>query len=294
MSISEFRGKRAIALKREKHASKKPRVRVIPINARRKRGNPRPLFAAWDEIEAMVCGARGIVVMTDFDGTLAGIRKHPEQVRLGKRVRRALEKIIERGALVGIVSGRSLPDVRSRVGIDGICYVGCHGYSLQATQGHSVTLMNRAEEARLPRICRALEVSLHGLPGIRIEAKEAGIAIHYRNAERSVARRAHAAIRSILAHNRRLHLLTGKKVWEILPGPGVNKWTAIQFLLALENRRNSLLCYVGDDAPDEHVFARMRGISIVVGKRKHTAARFFVESTADVRRFLEELARAIV
>ena len=284
---------RVIAIARKRGSAPERSGRVIPINAPRKRGNPRPLFAAWDEIEALVSGASSIVVMTDFDGTLAGIRPQPEQVRLGVRARRALEQLVERNVLVGIVSGRSLPDVRGRVGLDGICYVGCHGYSLQATRGLPVTLMSRADEARLPRIWRDLEVRLAGLRGVRIEAKEAGVSIHYRNAERSHARRALAIVRDVLRHNRRLQLLSGKKVWEILPRPGVNKWTAIQSLLALENRRNALLCYVGDDAPDEHVFARMRGISVAVGKRRRTAARFFVESTSDVRRFLEELTRSI-
>lgn len=296
MSGSHSGGGRVITIPPRKGTPAKVRHRgVISINARPKRGNPRPLFAAWDEIEAIVAESRrGIAVMLDFDGTLAGIRNQPEQVRLGARMRRALQKIIERGALLGIVSGRSLPDVRSRVGIDGICYVGCHGYSMQASQGKPVTLMSRAEEALLPRISRALHVGLHGLRGIRIESKEAGIAIHYRNAERRNARRALAAIRDILGRNRRLNLISGKKVWEILPGPGMDKWTAIQHLLALENRRDSLLCYVGDDVPDEYVFARMRGISVAVGRRRRTSARFFVKTPSDVARFLEELATAIV
>jgi len=295
MSGSRFGRGGVIAIRGQKLKTKKGRRRVISINARRKRGDPRPLFAAWDEIEAIIAGSsRGIAVMLDFDGTLAGIRKHPEQVRLAPRTRRALKRIVEHGALLGIVSGRSLPDVRSRVGIEGICYVGCHGYSMQASQGHPVTLMSRGEEALLPRIARALRIRLRGFRGIRIETKEAGITIHYRNAKRHVARRAHAVVRDILSRNRRLHLISGKKVWEILPGPGVDKWTAIQHLLAIENRRDSLLCFVGDDIPDEHVFARMRGISVAVGKRRHTAARFYVESTSDVTRFLEEFGKAII
>lgn len=294
MSTSNLGRGNVVELSRKKAVAGRSGRRVVPINARRKFGNPRPLFAAWDEIEAAVSEATSLAVMSDFDGTLSPIRPHPEQVRLGARVRAALAQLVTKDVLVGIVSGRSLPDVRKRVGLDGICYVGCHGYSFQATHGHPVTLMNRAEEALLPSVGRALKQRLKNLHGIRVEAKEAGLAIHYRNATRRDANRARAAIQDAVKRNRRLHLITGKKVWEILPGPGVDKWTAIRLLLALEDRAKSLLVYIGDDVPDEHVFARMRGISVAVGKRRHTAARFYVETTADVRRFLEELAKAKV
>ncbi|MGC1685946.1 MAG: trehalose-phosphatase [Candidatus Acidiferrales bacterium] len=283
-----------VELSRKKAIADHSRRRVVPINARRKFGNPRPLFAAWDEIEAALCEATSLVVMSDFDGTLTPIRSQPELVRLSAHVRVALAQLVAKDVLVGVVSGRSLPDVRKRVGLDRICYVGCHGYSFQTTNGHPVTLMNRAEEALLPSISRTLRLRLKDLRGIRVETKEAGISIHYRNATRRDAKRARTAIQETIRRNRRLHLITGKKVWEILPGPGVDKWTAIRMLLALEDRAKSLLVYIGDDVPDEYVFARMRGISVAVGKRRHTAARFYVETTADVRRFLEELARARV
>ena len=260
-----------VELSRKKALAGPSARRVVPINARRKFGSPRPLFAAWDEIEAALCEATSLVVMSDFDGTLAAIRSQPEQVRLSAHVRATLAQLVAKDVLVGIVSGRSLPDVRKRVGLDGVCYVGCHGYSFQTTGGRPVTLR-----------------------GIRVETKEAGIAIHYRNATRRDAKRARTVIQETVKKNRRLHLITGKKVWEILPGPGVDKWTAIRLLLALEDRAKSLLVYIGDDVPDEYVFARMRGISVAVGKRRHTAARFYVETTADVRRFLDELTKAKV
>ena len=162
---------------------------------------------------------------------------------------------------------------------------------MKAARGHAVTLMSRAEETLLEDVRKTLTLKFQGIRGIRLEPKEAGIAVHYRDASRREIEIARAAVKGMLAANRRLHLLVGKKVWEILPGPGVDKWTAMRFLLALENHADSLLIYVGDDATDEYVFSRMRGISIVVGKRRRTAAKFFVEPPSDVRRLLEELVR---
>jgi trehalose-phosphatase len=263
--------------------------KIVPISQAPKQSIPRPALAHWDEISRELERHGPLAVLSDFDGTLAPIRRRPESVRMNERVRNVLADLAKRGDLVGIVSGRSLADIRKRVGLGGICYVGCHGYSMEDSRGRVVTIVTPSEKALLARVKRFLAPKLRPLHGVRIESKEAGIAIHYRDATRAASKKAKWVVDAALRQDRRLHLLRGKKVWEFLPGPGIDKWTAIRFLLALENRAESLLVYIGDDLTDEHVFARLRGVSIVVGKRRRTAARFFVRNPADVRRVLEKL-----
>ena len=88
-------------------------------------------------------------------------------------------------------------------------------------------------------------------------------------------------------------LLHGKRVWEFLPagrGRAVNKWTGIELILrrcGFSRRDHAAVVYLGDDATDEHVFRNLRGITVAVGKRKRTAARYYLRSTAEVRRFLQ-------
>lgn len=82
----------------------------------------------------------------------------------------------------------------------------------------------------------------------------------------------------------------------MLPDSRVNKWTAIQIILRLERCVREDCCvvfYLGDDATDERVFANMKGISVAVGKHRHTAASYFLESPAEVRNFLERFSEAV-
>jgi alpha,alpha-trehalase len=257
---------------------------------------PRPLSAGRAEIATAIAQAPGLAVLSDFDGTLARIQRDPARVELSPATRAALESLTQRGALVGVISGRGLADIRARVGLRGIGYSGCHGYLLEDSRGHVLTLATREEQARLAAATRTLTPRLRRVRGIRLEKKEIGLAVHYRGASQASIRRAHALLEVALA-NPGLRLLPGSKVWELLPGGGVDKLTAIRLLLVLEQHLNSLVIYIGDDVTDERVFAQVRGprrdcrtwITIAVGKTTDTTADYFVESPADVRRFLGEI-----
>jgi len=93
-----------------------------------------------------------------------------------------------------------------------------------------------------------------------------------------------------------VHLLPGKQVWELMPSTHAGKWQAIQWILRRQRAgwsRRMLLFYFGDDVTDERVFRTIGSISAVAGKRRRTAARYYLRSTAEVRRFLESLNQAL-
>jgi alpha,alpha-trehalase len=251
---------------------------------------PRPLFDAWEEVAPAIAATPHLAVLSDFDGVLADIRRQPEDVEMRTPMRDALLRLKEQGNMVGVVSGRRLADVRKHVNLPGICYGGCHGYMMQDSRGRQVSLVDREETALLNRVKHHLGPKLHQLKGINLEVKEAGLTVHYRAASPVAAQEAFVLVQEAVAMDERLQLLGGKKVWEILPGSRVDKWTAIRVLMALEDRSEALVIYIGDDATDERVFARMRGISVVVGKTTDTAAEYFVQSPSDVRQFLERIA----
>ncbi len=292
MSILETQHGKVVELSNAKSRDRSRRHKIVSIAAAPQFGSPRNLFSAWDEIADDIREARSVAVLSDFDGSLVKIQRHPGSVRLGKPTRDALADLVRHDILVGIVSGRSLADVRKRVGLPGICYVGCQGYSIQDARGHRITLANRDERRLLAHATGQLKEKLAGLDGVRLEVKEATLAVHYREASRAIAARTKFIVTETIAENRGLRLSGGKKVWEIFPGSGVDKWTAIRFLLSREGHMESLLIYAGDDVGDEPVFARMSGISILVGRRRATAARYSLESPVELRRFLERVAEA--
>jgi trehalose-phosphatase len=289
MTILETHPGKVLELPKGKGRGRAQRHKIVSISKAAQFGSPRNLFSIWDEIADDIRDARSVAVLSDFDGSLVKIQRHPGAVRMAKRTRDVLAELVRRDFLVAIVSGRSLNDVKKRVGLPGVCYVGCQGYSIQDARGHRITLANRDERRLLGLAIKQLREKLSGLEGVRLEVKEATLAVHYREASRAVAARTKAIVAETIAANRGLRLSGGKKVWEIFPGSGVDKWTAIRFLLSREGHMESLLIYAGDDVGDEPVFARMSGISILVGRRRATAARYSLESPVELRRFFERI-----
>jgi trehalose-phosphatase len=66
----------------------------------------------------------------------------------------------------------------------------------------------------------------------------------------------------------------------------VDKAAAIRFILN-QRRTKPAVIFLGDDVTDESVFRRVRGVTVLVGKRRPTAARYWLRSPEEVREFLE-------
>ena len=84
-------------------------------------------------IETRVAGASSLVFYLDFDGTLAPIVAEPELACMAPETRATLEELSKQeGILVCVVSGRSLADIKSRVGLPGLVYSGNHGLEIES------------------------------------------------------------------------------------------------------------------------------------------------------------------
>jgi len=190
-----------------------------------------------------------------------------------------------RRIILGIVSGRRRAELLKYVNEPRAKYLGLHGWEQRERSflpGKAQSLLLRAQ--------RMLTQPLGKLPGIRIEDKEFSFAVHYRGAPPDVVRRARTIIRDILIPlEPDLRLLEGKKIWEVLPREVEGKGAAVcGALKALP--RSSLPIYVGDDITDESAFAVLpRGITVRVGRARHTKARYKLRNPDEVRDFLERL-----
>ncbi len=216
------------------------------------------------------------VVFLDYDGTLTPIVARPEDARLSPRARAALVQAARNPALdVVIVSGRSLDDVRKRVGIPGITYVGDHGFQID---GPGVSLRHEGLDhyrAAMDSAARRLEAL--DVQGAHVERKTATVSYHVRqvNAEErpDVERRAEQILR-------RLHLRVthGKMVIEGRPPLDWHKGQAVLYVLMQRHGADwpsrTRALYIGDDVTDEDAFLSLRGIgrSIHVSPNVTTAA----------------------
>jgi trehalose 6-phosphate phosphatase len=228
-----------------------------------------------------------ILLLLDFDGTLAPLRDRPEDVQLGNATRQVLRRLgSHRRITVIVISGRRRADLRKRIGIRGIKYFGLHGWEDRegmSLLGHSQWLLLSA------RLWLAQSLRL---PGIRMENKKMSLAMHFRKAPAVAARDLRNRIQEMVEvlGPEGLHVIEGSKVLEVMPPEIRGKGAAVQDIANCFPRA-ALPIYVGDDASDESAFAALpTGITIRVGRARGSAARYTLRDTNEVRAFLERLA----
>lgn len=241
-----------------------------------------------------------LVVLLDFDGTLAPLVPHPSSAAIPPVTRDALERL---GACadvsVAMVSGRALADVQERAALPGIVYAGNHGLEIEG-EGLRWTHPD-ARSARPLLDAVALEVApvVAATDGAWIEDKGLTLTIHYRLAEPVRFPRLREAVAAAVSTRAGVRMTEGSKVLEIRPEIGWDKGRAALFLL--EQMRPPVgapVLYLGDDATDEDAFRALRGWRTeaegIVVSHDHeatgTAARSFVRSVEEVGALLAALA----
>jgi len=249
-------------------------------------------FDAWGEIVARLRKAPGRALFLDFDGTLVKTQRSPRVVRSSKRVNRILESLLRNAnvSALAIVSGRRVSDLRRLLPVRGLRYAGLHGGE---RDGAPVKLRDASRRA-LASARDELQEETKALRGIWVEDKQFSFCVHYRSADDATAAMAGRVLKRVLAPWRKtLHVLSGKKIWEVLPPEIPGKFAAVQAALAKMPPRTAAI-YIGDDETDEGVFAVLKNqATIRVGSASGTRARYFLPAPPDVLRFLSRLDREL-
>ena len=241
-------------------------------------------------------------VFYDFDGTLSEIVEDPDSARLVDGAAEALISL-SAGCPVAILSGRDLADVRERIGLPGIWYAGSHGFELTGPDG--AHHQNPEAAASIPVLAQAaaeLADQVGHIPGVVVEHKRFGVAVHYRNAARDRVGEVAAAVRTV-GQRTPLRVTTGREVIELRPNIDWDKGKTLRWVLDYirdnEGAGPLLPIYLGDDITDEDAFDAVDddGIAILVrhsddGDRA-TAARYALDDPDRVREFTERLARRL-
>lgn len=211
-----------------------------------------------------------LLVLSDFDGTLAEGSRDPAATRIVPLARVALRRLagiaLDRAdrLAVAVLTGRTVADVAARVRVGGILYLGDHGLQTGRFPRYgraerlSVTLQPGHEAALEPAEQLATRVpEILGRPSwLFVERKGPSVAFHVRQADDRVAARAavEAAIETIdrelpehdLAHYR------GRLVVDLRPRAAGGKGETMERLLA-EVRPSAVICF-GDDSSDADAF----------------------------------------
>ena len=248
----------------------------------------RHLFHSWSQVLRRLRSRRLIALFLDFDGTLTPLRPRPEDVWLDEATRSTLSQLARSPRFrVWVVSGRRRADIRARIRVPGIRYLGLHGWEGRASNCVP-------EETRRVVSCAKSWIGslLLNTPGLWIEDKEVTFAIHYRSVSEKGVRDARRLLQGVLqAFEGLLHLVKGKKVWEVVPREIEDKGVAVkQELSAIA--KEAVPVYIGDDRMDEPGFeACSSGVTVRVGRDCRSKARYRLSSVAQVHQFLENLGR---
>ena len=241
-------------------------------------------------------------VFYDFDGTLSEIVEDPDSARLVDGAADALTSL-SAACPVAILSGRDLADVRERIGLPGLWYAGSHGFELTGPDG--THHQNPEAAASIPVLAGAaadLADQLGHIPGVVVEHKRFGVAVHYRNAARDRVGEVAAAVRTA-GQRTALRVTTGREVIELRPNIDWDKGKTLRWVLDYirdnEGAGPLLPIYLGDDITDEDAFDAVDGDGIAILVRhsddgdRATAARYALDDPDRVREFTERLARRL-
>ncbi|HLW04329.1 MAG TPA: trehalose-phosphatase [Azoarcus sp.] len=223
----------------------------------------------------------------DVDGTLAPIAASPDGVVIDAAMLETLNTLAARlnGALA-IITGRPLKQCDPLFTPRLFAMAAEHGAIIRNAQG-SITgpLAHRIDVESMHHHAQR---ELGKTPGVLVEKKQAGIALHYRAAP-IFKEKVYQTAKNISAQHTGIVILHGKMVVELKSGD-VNKGAALQTLLAEPEFEGRRPIYFGDDVTDESAFAMAQalgGTGIKIGTEQ-SCAQLFLSKQSDLQPFLRQ------
>jgi trehalose 6-phosphate phosphatase len=251
----------------------------------------KPLFSesGLRRLDEVVCP--GLLCVFDFDGTLSPIVAQPEQAHLPDDVMQRLVRL-KTLAPVAIITGRSVADIRERLGFEPDFIAGNHG--LEGVPGWEQLAQQYEEMCRCwkEKLARALRNHAHFDRGIRVEDKRYSLSVHYRLAH-DQEQAANALLRLFAEQLPEARVIGGKYVFNLMPPGGADKGSALEQLMQISGTCGAI--YAGDDVTDEDVFRLRRPdvLTVRIEQAPDSAAELFLQDRADIVRLLDELIRRL-
>jgi trehalose 6-phosphate phosphatase len=241
--------------------------------------------------EALPENPDGWAFFLDIDGTLIDLAPAPDEVVIPEWMAPALGALSARvGGALALVTGRALDDADGLFAPARFCVAGLHGSDIRFPDG---TLSKAPRSSALDPLRRELSALVALNPGLVMEDKDAGLAIHYRLAPKFEDNLIALMTRFADENAGSFEVQNGKMVVEVRPA-GTNKGTAVAALLTQPPFAGRRPMAIGDDLTDEAMFVVVEahgGRAVRVGRPdRPTAASAEVDSADTVRDWLERIA----
>ena len=205
------------------------------------------LLGAWRNSPVAAVPPSEVVLVTDFDGTLADIVPDPALTVARPEALQALSRLVRLLADVIVLSSRTNPHLESLVPISGVRLIGDSGLAIP----------RHAHKEALDSFNADVAVLLSRIAGAWFEVKPASSAIHFRNANLSGEEM--LALLEPLLESRPLAAYLGRKVIEV-HAPKAGKGSALAALLPGEDP-GGVVCF-GDDENDRSMFEYVSSLEL--------------------------------
>jgi trehalose 6-phosphate synthase/phosphatase len=245
-----------------------------------------------ERILPAVQGARRLVLLLDYDGTLVPTALSPELALPDDDLLELLRRLgTRRRTEVHLLSGRTTGFLDR--------WFGNLPIHLHAEHGSFSRPLGRPQWSRRDHPAPGWQEAVRPIlsdfarrtPGALVEVKEAGLAWHWRAADSEIGARQARELGMHLGQllsNQPVELLWGEFVLEIRPY-GVNKGTVADEL-AREHLPEATLVAAGNDRTDDDLFGSLpaEALTIAVGERP-SKARFRVHDVWELRKLLAQI-----
>src|SRR5205809_921247 len=202
---------------------------------------------AWNRSRLARVPPGELILVTDFDGTLAEIVQDPAAAGARPEALDALQELVPLLADVIVLSSRPPAQLERLVPVSGVRLIGDSGLAIP----------RKAQKEALDRFNADASRLLEPIPGSWLEVKPASTAIHFRNTDKT-GEQMLALLRSLL-DGARLGAALGRKVIEV-HAPKAGKGSALAALLPGEDP-GGVVCF-GDDENDRSMFEYISTLEI--------------------------------
>lgn len=261
----------------------------------------KPLASPWAALDQRICAHEPMFLAFDYDGTLVPIVEDPAQAVLPFETRRLIARLARQpGIRIGIVSGRSLDDLKRIVAVDDVWYVGNHGFEIEDGSVRYIHPMALLARPVLKRMAADLGQAAQRVSGAWVEDKRWTLTLHDRAVSAQSRKRwkreiAHAT--DLYHHWKLVRITRGNRALEVRPPARWDKGEAIAWLArrfgASMNQAPFPIVYFGDDWTDEDAFNKvnqMQGMSILVGQPlRASAAQWWAQDPSEVQAALTQI-----
>jgi len=242
---------------------------------------------------------KNIMLFLDYDGTLTPIVETPGRAILREETRNLLKKLSNSRKLkLAFISGRSLSDIKNRVGLRNVIYSGNHGLEIEGPKIKFKSPVSPRYKTILRQIKMDLSKKLSKIRGAILEDKGLSLSIHYRQVDKKqipqIKTIFHETVILYLVRNK-IKIKFGKMVLEVRPPTEWDKGKIVLWLLARQifsaKKGTVFPIYIGDDATDEDAFKALknRGLTIFVGEPKESYAQYYLKNPKEVIDFLRRM-----